>query len=156
MSSLMNKLAGILLIISGLLLIILIIIGIYVIYGYFGIKNDLALRENKIARPQIEEGSIVSPGYIESMTKSSCIKTRKARIFWQVEIPTLKKSYLCEWRYGFAGFKKGDKILLIINPSKADAPSKVKNYLVGKQGDIMEKAAAVKTIYNVPISDRVD
>jgi hypothetical protein len=156
MSSMMNKLAGVTLIVSGLLLVTLMIIGVYLVYGYFGMKNDFAMRQRKPVKAQIEEGSVVTPGSISEIKNSSCLKTRRTRVFWWVDIPTQKKRYLCEWRYGFAGFKKGDEILLIINASKGEVPSKVKEYIISKQGEKMAKAAAVKTINIEEINDRVD
>jgi hypothetical protein len=146
MSGLIKRLTGLALVISGLVLLMLTIIGVFAIYAYYGIKNDFATRANRIVKPKIVAGTVVTTGCITDAKKTHSIRTRKVRLVWWVDVPTQKKIYVCEWRYGFPGFKKGDEVLLVLKAEKKDTSSEFRGYIISKQGNIMERASSVKEI----------
>jgi hypothetical protein len=86
----------------------------------------------------------------------SCIKNRTKRLYWWIRVPATHKQYLCEWQYGFSGFKKDDAVTMIHNVEDTDIPTEPTGYLIGLDGRIKDKASSIVTHGVEDIRDKVD
>jgi hypothetical protein len=75
----------------------------------------------------------------------TCIKNRTKRLYWWLRIPATHKQYLCEWQYGFPGFKKGDAVTMIHKVAWTDSAADNTGYLIGLQGKIKDKPSSIVT-----------
>jgi hypothetical protein len=132
-------------IIIGLLLLIILIPAIYIFWGYYQIDYAFQAKEQYVVRPQVDEGSLSEVGYVRQSTTVTCIKNRTKRVYWWVRVPSTHKQYLCEWQYGFSGFKKDDAVTMIHKAEGTDNPTEYTGYLIGLQGKIKDKPASIFT-----------
>jgi hypothetical protein len=139
-------LARLIKIIGGLILLLILIPGIYILWGYY--KIDCAFREKEkyIVRPQVDAESISEVGYVGKSQTVTCIKNRTKRVYWWVRIPATHKQYLCEWQYGFSGFKKDDGVTMIHKIEGADFQTGNSGYLIGLHGNTKEAPSSIATL----------
>ncbi len=142
----MKKLAAAALAIAGLLLAVFLIFALYLAWGYYQMGREFAAREKQQVLPRVDAGSVPETGMVREARTTACIKTRKKRLFWWVNIPESGKTYLCEWRYGFAGFGKGDEVTLIHEVETTDGVTDSRGYLVGRSGKDKDKASGILTL----------
>ena len=125
-------------IIVGLILLLILIPGIYILWGYYKIDRDCRAKEKYVVRPQVDSGSISEVGYVGKSQTVTCMKNRTRRIYWWVRIPSTHKQYLCEWQYGFSGFKKDDAVTMIHKVGGDDTQTDNTGYLIGMQSKIKD------------------
>ena len=145
MEELRHFIGKLIIILSGILFLMILIIGGYVSWAYYQSRCDFAAREQQIVRPAVGEGSISETGYVMSAQESTCLKNQKKRFIWSIQVPATKKTYICEWQYGFAGFRKDDAVILIHKAEGAGWSPEFAGYLIGKTGKVKEKPSCVWT-----------
>ena len=136
-------LARLIKIIIGLILLVILIPTIYILWGYYKIDCGFTAKEKYVVRPQVDAGSLSEVGYVRESRIVTCIKNRTKRVYWWVRIPATHKQYLCEWQYGFSGFKKDDAVTMIRQVEGADISKDRTDYLIGLSGKIKDKAASI-------------
>jgi hypothetical protein len=139
-------LARLMKIIIGLILLVILIPTIYILWGYYKIDCSFKAKEKYIVRPQIDAGSISEAGYVRESRTVTCIKNRTKRVYWWVRIPATHKQYLCEWQYGFAGFKKDDAVTMIHKIAWEDFQTGNTGYLIGLHGKIKDTPSSIATL----------
>lgn len=150
----MEKVLGRLIrIIIGLILLVILIPTIYIFWGFYKMDCDFKAKEKYVVRPQIDAGSLSEVGYVRDSRTVSCIKNRTKRLYWWVRVPATHKQYLCEWQYGFSGFKKDDAVTMIHKVEDEDIPTEPTGYLTGLDGRVKDKASSIVTHGVEDISD---
>ncbi|MBA4395255.1 MAG: hypothetical protein C0407_17025 [Desulfobacca sp.] len=138
-------LARLIKIIIGLILLLILIPTIYIFWGYYKINSDFTAKEQYVVRPQVDAGSLSEAGYVLESRTVTCIKNRTKRLYWWVKIPATHKQYLCEWQYGFSGFKKDDAVTMIHKVEGTDISTDYTGYLIGLHGKIKDQASTIVT-----------
>jgi hypothetical protein len=139
--------------IAGLIFLLILIPGIYIAWGYYKIDSSFRAKEKQIVRPQVDAGSLSEVGYVKKLQIITCIKNRTKRVYWWVGIPAAHKQYLCEWQYGFSGFKKDDAVTLIHKIAWEDFRTGNTGYLIGQQGEIKDTPSSIATLGVEDIKD---
>jgi hypothetical protein len=139
-------LARLIKIIIGLILLLILIPGIYILWGYYKIDCSFRAKERHVVRPQIDAGSVSEVGYVDKSQTVTCIKNRTRRLYWWVRIPATHKQYMCEWQYGLSGFKKDDPVTMIHKVEGDDAQTDNTGYLIGMQGKIKDTPSSIATL----------
>jgi hypothetical protein len=150
-----KKLKVLMLAVMALILVTLSSIALYLFWSYYKIEKSFAAREKLAVQVDVDEGSISQIGYVGDSTIVTCIKNRTKRLYWWVIIPSTKKRYLCEWQYGFSGFKKDDAVIFIHKDDKDDGnedADDMTGYIIGKQGILNGKSSCV-ALHGVDASD---
>jgi hypothetical protein len=132
-------------IIIGLIGLVILIPTIYILWGYYQIGRDFTAKEKYAVQPQVEAGSVSEAGYVRESRIVTCIKNRTKRVYWWVRIPATHKQYLCEWQYGFAGFKKDDAVTMIHKGEATDIPTDCSGYLIGLHGNVKDRPSSIVT-----------
>jgi hypothetical protein len=140
-----NLLARLIKIIIGLILIVILIPGIYILWGYYKIDCDFKAKEKYIVQPQVDAASVSELGYVRESRIVTCIKNRTKRLYLWVKIPATHKQYLCEWQCGFSGFKKDDAVTMIHKVEERDISTDYSGYLIGLHDRIKDKASSIWT-----------
>jgi hypothetical protein len=140
-------------IIAGLILLLILIPGIYILWGYYKIDGDFRAKEKYVVRPQVDTESVSEVGYVEKATIVTCIKNRTKRLYWWVRIPVTHKQYLCEWQYGFSGFKKYDAVNMIHKNENEDIQTGNSGFLIGLYGKIKDTPSSIATLGVEDIND---
>jgi uncharacterized protein YpmB len=140
-----RTLAGLIKLIIGLIFSVILITAIYIFWGYYKIYSDFTAKEKYMVRPQVDAQSLSEAGYVQESRTVTCIKNRTKRVYWWVKVPATHKQYLCEWQYGFSGFKKDDAVTMIHNVEGADILTDYTGYLIGLHGKIKDKASTIVT-----------
>jgi hypothetical protein len=140
-------------IILGLILLIILIPGMYILWGYYKIDCNFKAKEKYVVRPQVEVGSISEVGYVRQSSTVTCIKNRTRRVYWWVRIPATHKQYLCEWQHGFSGFKKDDVVTMIHKVEGTDTLTGDTGYLIGMQDKIKDRPSSIATLGVEDITD---
>jgi hypothetical protein len=138
-------LARLIKIIIGLILLVILIPAIYILWGYYKIDCDFTAKEKYVVRPQVDAGSLSEVGYVRESRTVTCIKNRTKRVYWWVKIPATHKQYLCEWQYGFSGFKKDDAVTMIHKVEGPDISTDYTGYLIGLHGNVKDKPSSIMT-----------
>ena len=146
-------LARLIKIIIGLILLVILIPAIYILWGYYKIDCDFTAKEKYVVRPQVDAGSLSEVGYVRESRVVTCIKNRTKRVYWWVKVPETHKQYLCEWQYGFSGFKKDDAVTMIHKVEGTDISTDYTGYLIGLHGKIKDKPSSILTISVEDIKD---
>ena len=132
-------------IIIGLLVLLIVIPAAYLLWGYYQIETGFAARERRVVQPAMDAGSLSEVGYVRDLRTVKCIKNRTKRVYWWVTIPTSHKVYLCEWQYGFCGFRKNDAVTMIHKGEGTDVSTDHTGYLIGLNGEIKDKPSSIVT-----------
>ena len=141
-----KSLAQLIKIIIGLILLVILIPTIYAFWGYYKINCAFTAKEEYIVRPpQIDPASLSEVGFVQESRTVTCIKNRTKRVYWWIRIPSTHKQYLCEWQYGFSGFKKDDAVTLIHRVEGTDISTDFNGYLIGLHGNIKDKPSSIVT-----------
>jgi hypothetical protein len=140
-------------IIVGLILLLILIPGIYIAWGYYKIDSSFRAKEKQIVRPRADAGSLSEVGYVKKLQIVTCIKNRTKRVYWWVRIPATHKQYLCEWQYGFSGFKEADAVTLIHKIVWEDFRTGNTGYLIGQQRKTKDTPASIATLGVEDIKD---
>ena len=148
-----NLLARLIKIIIGLILLVILIPTIYIVWGYYKIDCGFTAKEKYAVRPQVDAGSMSEVGYVRESRTITCIKNRTKRLYLWVIIPATHKQYLCEWQYGFSGFKKDDAVTRIHKVEGTDISTDSAGYLIGLQGKIKDKPSSIFTLSVEDIKD---
>jgi len=138
-------LARLIKIVIGLILLVTLIPAIYILWGYYKIDGDFTAKEKYVVRPQVDAGSLSEVGYVRESRIVTCIKNRTKRVYWWVRIPATHEQYLCEWQYGFSGFKKDDEVTMIHKVGGTDISTDQSGYLIGLRGKIKDKPSSIVT-----------
>jgi hypothetical protein len=138
-----KNLKKLMLFIIALILLILSSIVIYLFWGYYQIESSFGAREKLIVPAQVDQGRVSEIGYVCDSKIVTCIKNRTKRVYWWVIIPATKKRYLCEWQYGFSGFKKDDAVIFIHKDDGQEWPEDLSGYIIGRQDAMKEKPSSV-------------
>ena len=125
------------------ILSIILVIAIYLIWGYYQIESSFTAKEQQIVQADVDEGSVSEIGYICDSRKVTCIKNRTKRLYWWIKIPSTNKRYLCEWNYGFSGFQKDDAVIFIHKADRTEWPADLTGYIIGRQGKMKDKPSCV-------------
>jgi hypothetical protein len=133
-------------IIAGLILLLILIPGIYIFWGYYKIDCDFRAKEKYIVRSQVDAESLSEVGYVKKSQIVTCIKNRTKRVYWWVRIPETHKQYLCEWQYGFSGFKEDDAVTMIHKVSGEYFQNGDTGYLIGLHGKIKDTPSSIATL----------
>jgi hypothetical protein len=133
-------------IIVGLILLLILIPGIYIAWGYYQIDRDFRAKQKYVVRPQVDAESISEVGYVRQVNIVTCIKNKTKRVYWWVRIPATHRQYLCEWQYGFSGFKKDDAVTMIHKVAGEDIQTGNTGYLIGLQGKIKDTPSSIATL----------
>jgi hypothetical protein len=155
-SSVEKSLAGLIKIIIGLIFSIILITAIYILWGYYKIYNDFTVKEQYVVQPQVDAQSLSEVGYVREYRTVTCIKNRTRRVYWWVIIPATHKQYLCEWQYGFSGFKRDDEVTVIHKVEGTDTSTDYSGYLIGLHGQIKDKSSSIVTHGFEDIKNYVD
>ena len=140
-----KSLAGLIKIIIGLICSVILIPAIYILWGYYKIDSDFTAKEKYVVQPQVDAESLSEVGYVRESRTVTCIKNRTKRVYWWVRIPATHKQYLCEWQYGFSGFKKDDAVTMIHKVEGTDISTDYTGYLIGLHGKIKDKPSSIVT-----------
>jgi hypothetical protein len=140
-----RTLAGLIKIILGLILSVIFITAVYIFWGYCKIYSDFTAKEKYVVRPQVDAQSLSEVGYVRESRAVTCIKNKTKRLYFWVKVPATHKQYLCEWQYGFSGFKKDDTVTMIHKVKGEDISTDYTGYLIGLQGQIKDKASTIVT-----------
>ena len=140
-------------IIVGLILLLILIPGIYILWGYYKIDSGFRAKEKYIVRPQIDAESLSELGYVGKSQTVTCIKNRTKRVYWWVRIPATHKQYLCEWQYGFSRFKKDDAVTMIHQVEGEEFQTGNTGYLIGLHGKIKDTPSSIATLGVEDIKD---
>jgi hypothetical protein len=138
-------LARLIKIIIGLILLVILIPAIYILWGYYKIDCAFMAKEEYAVQPQIDAASLSEVGFVQESKTVTCIKNRTKRVYWWVRIPSTHKQYLCEWQYGFSGFKKNDAVTMIHRIEGTDISTDLNGYLIGLHGNIKDKLSSIVT-----------
>jgi hypothetical protein len=133
-------------IILGLIALLIFIPAIYLLWGYYKIDCYFRAKEKYAVRPQVDAESVSEVGYVRQSRTVTCIKNRTRRVYWWVKIPATHKQYLCEWQYGFSGFKKDDAVTMIHKVAGADFHTDNSGYLIGLQGNRKDTPSSIATL----------
>jgi hypothetical protein len=140
-------------IIVGLILLLILIPGIYILWEYYKIDCNFRAKEKYIVRPQVDAESISEVGYVVKSQSVTCIKNRSKRVYWWVRIPATRKQYLCEWQYGFSGFRKDDAVTIIHKLEWEDLRTGNLGYLIGLHGNTKDTPSSIATLGVEDIND---
>ena len=140
-----KSLVGLIKIIIGLILSVILITAIYIFWGYYKIYSDFTAKEKYMVRPQVDAQSLSEVGYVRESRIVTCIKNRTKRVYLWIKVPATHKQYLCEWQYGFSGFKKDDAVTMIHKVEGEDISTDYTGYLIGLHGKIKDKASTIVT-----------
>jgi hypothetical protein len=140
-----RSLTGLIKIIIGLIFAVFLITAIYILWGNYKIGCEFRAKEKYIVRPQVDEQSVSEIGVVRESRTVTCIKNRTKRLYFWVKTPATHKQYLCEWQYGFSGFKKDDKVTMIHKIEGTDALTDSTGYLIGLHGKKKDKASSIVT-----------
>jgi hypothetical protein len=140
-----KSLAGLIKIIIGLICSIILITAIYILWGYYKIYYDFTAKEQYAVKPQVDAQSLAEMGYVRESKTLTCIKNRTRRVYWWVIIPATHKQYLCEWQYGFTGFKKDDAVTMIYKVEGSDISTDYSGYLIGLHGKGKDRPSSIVT-----------
>jgi hypothetical protein len=146
-------LARLIKIVIGLILLVILIPATYILWGYYKIDCDFTAKQKYVVRPQVDAGSLSEVGYVRESRAVTCIKNRTKRVYLWVKIPVTHKQYLCEWQYGFSGFKKDDAVTMIHKVEGPDISTDQSGYLIGLQGKIKDKLSSISTLSVEDIKD---
>ena len=124
---------------------VILITAMYIFWGYYQIYSDFTAKEKYVVRPQVDAQSLSEVGYVRESRTVTCMKNRTKRVYLWVKVPATHKQYLCEWQYGFSGFKKDDAVTMIHKVEGADISTDYTGYLIGLQGKIKDKASTIVT-----------
>jgi hypothetical protein len=140
-----RSLAGLIKIIIGLICSVILITAIYIFWGYYKIYHAFTAKEQYVVQPQVDAQSLSEEGYVRESRIVTCIKNRTRRVYWWVRIPATHKQYLCEWQYGFSGFKKDDAVTMIHKVEGTDIATDCSGYLIGLHGKVKGKPSSIVT-----------
>ena len=143
--SVQKVLARLIKIIIGLILLVILIPMTYILWGYYKIDSQFTAKEKYVVRPQVDPGSLSEVGFVRKSQTVTCIKNRTKRVYWWVRIPATHKQYLCEWQYGFSGFKKDDAVTMIHRAEGTDISTDSNGYLIGLHGNTKDKPSSIVT-----------
>jgi hypothetical protein len=143
--SVQKSLAQIIKIIVGLILLVILIPAIYILWGYYKIDCDFTAKEKYVVQPQVDAKSLSEVGYVRESRTVTCIKNRTKRVYWWIRIPSTNKQYLCEWQYGFSGFKKDDAVTMIHRVKGIYLSTDFNGYVIGLHGNIKDKPSSIVT-----------
>jgi hypothetical protein len=140
-----KSLAGLIKIIIGLIFSVILITTIYILWGYYKIYSGFTAKEQYAVQPNVDAQSLSEVGYVRESRTVTCIKNRTKRVYWWVRIPATHKQYLCEWQYGFSGFKKDDTVTMIHKVEGTDTSTDNSGYLIGLHGKIKDNPSSIVT-----------
>ena len=140
-----RTLARLIKIIIGLILSVILITAMYIFWGYYKINCAFTAKEQYAVQPQVDAGSVSEVGYVRQSRTVTCLINRTKRLYLWVTIQATHKQYLCEWQYGFAGFKKDDAVTMIHKFEGMDESTDHTGYLIGLSGKIKDKASSIWT-----------
>jgi hypothetical protein len=141
-----KKIKVLMLSVIALILLILLSIALYVVWGFYQIESSFSAKQQQIVQASLEAGNVAEIGYICDSRTVTCIKNRTKRLYWWVKIPTTKKRYLCEWQYGFSGMRKDDPVTLIHQVDGTDWSPGLTGYIIGMQGQIKDRPSCVSLL----------
>jgi hypothetical protein len=137
-----DELKRVLIIIIGL---IVIIVGLYLGWGYYRIERDSYKKENQIVKPKVDSDSISEIGYVLGIGTKTLLWQGVRDVTWYVKIPKTNRTYVCDWIKGFSNFSKDDSVILI-HYNGDDLSADYSGYLIKIHGDDKGKSALVNAV----------
>lgn len=128
--------------IKWLAIVITILLGSYLTWGYYRIHNYVSKREAYVKKPYVDNNSISEIGYIQEKRIINNLREGTKMIIWFIKIPATNEIYSCDWQGGFFEFKKDDAVILIHRKDDADEVD-FSGFIIGMHGKIKGKSAYV-------------